>query len=210
MEFSSKVLFTTDSFSHREIFDDSSVWNALVRLNDYLMECSFKIEVKVPEGAFIKGDVAVGKGTVIEPGAYIEGPCIIGQNCEIRHGAYIRGGVLLGDGCVVGHGTEVKHSIFLDQAKAPHLNYVGDSILGMGVNMGAGSVTANVRHDKGIVRVSNELTGLKKLGLLAGDGAQVGCNAVTNPGTVLYPGAHVLPCKSIKGIHGDETIKSAL
>lgn len=209
MEFSSKVLFRADGFSHMEIFDDCFVWEALIRLNDYLMACSFEIEVEIPRGAFVKGDVAIGKGSVVEPGAYIEGPCVIGKNCEIRHGAYLRGGVLLGDGCVVGHGTEVKHSIFLDKAKAPHLNYVGDSILGFGVNMGAGSVTANVRHDEGVIRVSNEVTGLKKLGLLAGDGARVGCNAVTNPGTVLYPGACLLPCNSIKGIHGDKTVKKS-
>lgn len=180
-----------------ELFDDNPVWEALNRLYDYLTS-------KVGDS------VVLGKGSIIEPGAYVEGPCLIGDNCVIKHGARLRGGVLLGNDCVVGHCSEVKHSILLDGAKAPHFNYVGDSILGYRVNMGAGSVTANVRHDKGLVRVSGVDTGFRKLGLIAGDDAQVGCNTVTNPGTVLYPRTQVLPCQSIKGVHGTKTLESSL
>lgn len=195
MDFSRKVMFNSDSFSHMELFGDNPVWEALTKLYDYLLK---------------QGEMIVGKDTLIEEGAIIEGPCVIGDNCIIRHGARLRGGVLLGHGCVVGHCSEIKHSILLNGAKAPHFNYVGDSVLGFGVNIGAGAKTANVRHDKGLVRISGVNTGLKKLGLIAGDGVQIGCNAVTNPGTVLFPGTQVFPCQSIKGVHGNKTLESPL
>ena len=139
-------------------------------------------------GVILKGkQIRIGKGVLIEPGAYIKSPTIIGDQTEIRHGAYIRGHCLIGENCVVGHVTEVKHTIFMNGAKAGHFAYLGDSILGNQVNLGAGTKLANLRFIKGEVIISSPegpvKTGLRKLGAILGDNVQTGCNSVTNPGT---------------------------
>lgn len=147
--------------------------------------------------------ISVGEGTVVEPGALIKGPTIIGNHTEIRQGAYIRGNCLIGNGCVVGHTTEVKTSILLDGAKAGHFAYIGDSILGNDVNLGAGTKLANLK----IVDVEMRLkvegqtynTGLKKLGAILGDGVETGCNSVTSPGTLLGKASLVYPCVNVPG-----------
>jgi len=148
------------------------------------------IEIALDPRVILSGDrIAIGKGTRIAPGATIEGPVRIGENCEIRSGAYLRGGVWLGDGCVVGANVEVKRAIFLDGAKAPHLSYVGDSILGAGVNLGAGTILSNFRHDGGEISIPDGTariaTGCRKLGALLGDGVATGCNSVLNPGAIV-------------------------
>ena len=148
-------------------------------------------------------NIYLGKGTVVEPGALIKGPTIIGHNTEIRQGAYIRGNCLIGDRCIVGHATEVKTSIMLDGAKAGHFAYIGDSILGGGVNLGAGTKLANLK----IIDVEMKLriegkiykTGLRKLGAILGDRTETGCNSVTSPGTLLGKGSLVYPCVNVPG-----------
>lgn len=149
-----------------------------------------RIEIALDPRVFLSGDrIAIGKGTKIAPGATIEGPVRIGAGCEIRPGAYLRGGVWLEDGCVVGAHVEVKRAIFLERAKAPHLSYVGDSILGRDVNLGAGTILSNFRHDGGEVTIPNDggriATGRRKLGALLGDEVATGCNSVLNPGVIL-------------------------
>jgi hypothetical protein len=147
--------------------------------------------------------ISVGEGTVVEPGALIKGPTIIGNHTEVRQGAYIRGNCLIGNGCVVGHTTEVKTSIMLDGAKAGHFAYIGDSILGNDVNLGAGTKLANLK----IVDVEMRLkvegrtynTGLKKLGAILGDGVETGCNSVTSPGTLLGKASLIYPCVNVPG-----------
>jgi bifunctional N-acetylglucosamine-1-phosphate-uridyltransferase/glucosamine-1-phosphate-acetyltransferase GlmU-like protein len=135
------------------------------------------------------GPISIGRGVLVEAGAFIKGPMIVGDRSEIRQGAYLRGHCLLGAGCVVGHVTEVKHAILLDDAKAGHFAYLGDSILGNGVNLGAGTKLANLRFTGGDVLVKTPEgpinSGLHKFGAILGDRVQTGCNAVTNPGTVL-------------------------
>lgn len=179
--------------SFRELVD-TTPWEALSRIEDFCRGHN-GIHSQMPEGVFVSGQVYIGSGCIIEPGAYIQGPCIIGDGSEVRHGAYIRGNVVVGRGCVIGHASEIKNSIFFDGAKAPHFNYIGDSILGNNTNMGAGSITANVRFDQKPIRLVYEGnsfdTGRNKFGLVLGDGAQVGCNVVTNPGTVLKKGVHI-------------------
>jgi NDP-sugar pyrophosphorylase family protein len=140
----------------------------------------------------------------------IEGPCYIGADAEVRHAAYLRKGSWICDGAVVGHATEVKNSIFLPGAKAPHFNYVGDSILGFGVNLGAGTKLSNVRNDRREIMVthkdgSREHTGLRKMGALIGDGSEVGCNVVTNPGAILAPETMVAPNETVSGWRGSPT-----
>lgn len=158
----------------------------------------------VMEGATLEGEgIYIGKGSVVEPGAYIKGPCIIGDHTEIRHTAYLRGNVVVGNQCVVGHATEVKNSIFLNGAKAGHFAYVGDSILGSDVNLGAGTKLANLKIISSDITLNLEgqmiSTGLRKLGAILGSGCELGCNSVTSPGTVLAPGSLVYPAIAIKG-----------
>ncbi|MBS0628687.1 MAG: UDP-N-acetylglucosamine diphosphorylase [Verrucomicrobia bacterium] len=182
-------LFNLVSFAHKRVFDGCTYpWEALLKLIQYLESQNLgKIECPIPQGVYLINpeQISIGKGTIVEPGTLIKGPCLIGRDCEIRHGAYVRGGVLTGDGCVIGHATEVKGSILLDEAHAAHFNYVGDSILGNRVNLGAGVKLANVRLDGEDVKIGTVATGLKKLGAILGDETQLGCNAVTNPGTVM-------------------------
>ena len=148
-------------------------------------------------------NIYIGKGTVIEPGALIKGPTIIGNNTEVRQGAYIRGDCLIGDRCVVGHTTEVKTSIMLNDAKAGHFAYVGDSILGNHVNLGAGTKLANLKiiDVEMKLRIEGEVykTGLRKLGAILGDHVETGCNSVTSPGTLLGKGSLVYPCLNVPG-----------
>jgi NDP-sugar pyrophosphorylase family protein len=163
-------------------------------------------------GAIFKGSrIRIGKGVLIEPGAFIKSPTIIGDQTEVRHGAYIRGNCLIGRNCVVGHVTEVKHTIFLDGAKAGHFAYLGDSILGNGVNLGAGTKLANLRFIKGDISIaipgSTVKTGLRKLGGILGDYVQTGCNSVTNPGTLLGKKSMVIPNTTVpSGYHPDSSL----
>jgi NDP-sugar pyrophosphorylase family protein len=194
-----EALFDLRAYRHRGLFrDDEPAWKALERLQAYLKEARLgHISGRVHEGAWLIHPelISIGEGTVVEPGAMVVGPCWIGNHCQIRHGAYIRGDVVTGDKCVIGHATEVKGSIFLDGAQAAHFAYVGDSILGNSVNLGAGTKLANLRFDHGEVTVApdNQATGRRKLGALVGDGAQLGCNCVTAPGTIIGPKAWVYP-----------------
>jgi UDP-N-acetylglucosamine diphosphorylase / glucose-1-phosphate thymidylyltransferase / UDP-N-acetylgalactosamine diphosphorylase / glucosamine-1-phosphate N-acetyltransferase / galactosamine-1-phosphate N-acetyltransferase len=157
------------------------------------------------------GHIKIGKGVLIEPGALIKSPTIIGDQTEVRHGAYIRGNCLIGSNCVVGHVTEVKHSIFLDGAKAGHFAYLGDSILGNQVNLGAGTKLANLRFIKGDIAISTPEgkfeTGLRKLGAILGDNVQTGCNTVTNPGTLLGKKSMVIPNTTVpSGYHVNSSL----
>tara|TARA_B100000287_G_C20543682_1_gene745661 strand:- start:465 stop:1079 length:615 start_codon:yes stop_codon:yes gene_type:complete len=149
-------------------------------------------------GAFIHPDAKIGDFV------RIEGPCYIGANAEIRHSAYIRKGSWICEGAVVGHSSEVKNSILLPDSKAPHFNYVGDSVIGIGVNIGAGVKLSNVRNDRREVFVTLEGgkrfgSGLMKFGALIGDNSQLGCNVVTNPGTIIPPGTMISPNITVSG-----------
>lgn len=208
MSLQAKDFFQLSQFAHQQLFEGTEfVWEALKGIEEYLQRYPLgKIEVVVPEGAFLVNPelISIGKGSVIESGAYIKGPCILGERCTVRHGAYIRGDCIAGNDCVIGHTTEVKNTVFLDGAHAAHFAYLGDSILGNRVNLGAGTKCANLRLDgKPIVlHVENKRyeTGLRKFGAVIGDGAQVGCNAVTNPGTLLGPEVLCYPCLNVGGV----------
>lgn len=197
--------FDLQDFFHADLWVEGAlVWNALDQLLTYLEGQELgKIECETVGAHLIYPEkISIGEGTVIEPGAYIEGPCVIGSKCQVRHGAYLRGGVLTGNQCVIGHATEVKHSILLNGAQAPHFNYVGDSILGNVVNIGAGVICANVRLDKKdvVVEVDGKRfsTGRRKFGAVLGDGSQIGCNSVINPGVLLRKKTLVRACSSIQ------------
>jgi NDP-sugar pyrophosphorylase family protein len=175
-------------------FGDATKGKLLVLRNGELLEGATVIMA----GAVIQGSqLQLGKSVLIEPGAMIKSPAIIGDNTEIRQGAYLRGFCLVGKRCVVGHVTEVKHTIFLDDAKAGHFAYLGDSILGNEVNLGAGTKLANLRFTSGDVQIRNDgktvSTGLRKLGAILGDQVQTGCNSVTNPGTLMGKKSILMP-----------------
>lgn len=151
----------------------------------------------------IAPDVWVAKTASIARTAELIGPCIIGENTEIRPGAYLRGKILVGEGAVIGNSTELKNVILFDGVQVPHYNYVGDAILGYKAHMGAGSITSNVKADRRLVIVhaegENQPTRLKKFGALLGDYAEIGCNAVLNPGTIIGRNATVYPLTSVRG-----------
>lgn len=160
----------------------------------------------------IKGKVYLGEGSVIRSGSYIEGPVYIGENCIIGPNAYLRAYATIGDGCRVGSAVEIKNSIIMDNTKVPHLSYVGDSIIGRGCNLGAGTKVGNLRLDYGEVkmRIKGELTGTgrKKFGCVIGDNVKTGLNVMINagrkigndsmigPGVIVYhdvaPGSFIL------------------
>jgi len=157
-------------------------------------------------GAYLYNDrILIGSNTIIEPGALVKGPVVIGSNCEIRQGAYVRGDCIVGNGCVVGHTTEIKASIMLDGAKAGHFAYIGDSILGNEVNLGAGTKLANLKMIEGTVSIKSGAawvdTGRRKIGAILGDRTETGCNSVTSPGTLMGPRSIVYPGVAVPAAH---------
>ena len=195
----SSAFFDLSNFEHKSLFQ-GDVWTAITRLKTYFQKPG-KIEIDIPEGVYLgnREFISIGKGTVIEPGVYILGPCIIGKNCTLRHGAYLRENVILGNNCSVGHCAEIKNSILLDGAAATHFVYVGDSILGNRVNLGAGVKCANLRLDRKEVKVKGLATGLKKMGAIIGDESQIGCNCVINPGALLKMKTICRPLENVNG-----------
>lgn len=157
-----------------------------------------------PDGYTVyKDGVLIGKNVTIDEGATVLPPTVICDGAIIRQGAYIRGIAFIGEGAVVGHSTEVKGSILMNEAQAPHFNYVGDSILGNRAHIGAGVILSNLKADKSTVIIRGETslsTGMRKLGAILGDGAEVGCNAVLNPGSVIGKGSTVYPLVSWRGV----------
>ncbi len=151
----------------------------------------------VEKNATLKGAMSIGNGTVVKSGAYIEGPVIIGENCTIGPNCFIRPYSAIGNQCKVGNGCEVKNSILFDNVSVGHLSYVGDSVLGEGVNLGAGTITANLRHDNGNVfsLVKNEFvdSGKRKLGAILGDSVHTGIHTSIYPGRKMWPGTSTHP-----------------
>ena len=161
-------------------------------------------------GFFTRGEGIVGEASAsVEAGAYLIGPCYVGPRAVVRSGAYVREFSWICADAVVGHATEVKHSILLPGAKAPHFNYVGDSLLGKDANLGAGTKLSNLRNDGGEVhvRLNGERlpSGLRKFGAVLGEGVTTGCNSVTNPGVVLGCNSTVWPNATVTGIHGPDS-----
>ncbi|WP_457753412.1 bifunctional sugar-1-phosphate nucleotidylyltransferase/acetyltransferase, partial [Thermococcus sp.] len=160
----------------------------LLNLNEYILKNHLKHEIRgiVEEGATIIPPVEIGEGTVVKSGAYIVGPVKIGKNCKIGPNCFIRPYTSIGNHCHIGNAVEIKNSIIMDHSNAPHLNYVGDSIIGENTNLGAGTITANLRHDNKTIKVEVkgkfEDSGRKKLGAIIGHNVKVGINATIYPG----------------------------
>ena len=176
-------------------------WEALPRIKETVLAIGAALdETQYDHPA---EDVWIAKSASVAPTATIMGPCVIGPDTEVRPGAFLRGSILVGEGCVVGNSTELKNCILFDEVQVPHYNYVGDSILGHLAHMGAGAITSNVKGDKKKVVVHGEAhyeTGLKKFGAMLGDRAEIGCNSVLNPGTVVGRDSQVYPLSSVRGV----------
>lgn len=183
-------------------------WEALSGIKDYIISLGKTLPKDIYEE---KGEnIWIAKNAIVAPTAFIGSPCIIGENSELRHSAYIRGSALIGNNCVVGNSTEMKNSIIFDSVQIPHFNYIGDSILGYKSHLGAGAITSNVKSDKTPVTIKNGNnkinTGLKKFGAMVGDYAEVGCNSVLCPGTVIGKHSTVYPLSRVRGYIKENSI----
>lgn len=177
-------------------------WSLLEANEKLLANLESDIKGIVEPYATIKGAVKIGKGTQVKNGAYIEGPVIIGENCTIGPNCFIRGATTISNDCKVGNGVEVKNSIFMNGCRVDHLSYVGDSVFGEKVHLGAGTLIANLRHDKSNVfsQVKSQLvdSGMTKLGAILGDNAQTGVNTSIYPGRKMWPDRWTHPSEIVR------------
>lgn len=196
----------SNTFPFRSRFScESSPWDWVPLIKEVLKDFDFgeTEHPLIPSGVHISGDVFLHPTVKLPPYCTIEGPAWIGPDTEIRPGAYIRGNVIVGAGCVLGNACEYKNCMLLDEVQTPHYNYVGDSILGNKAHLGAGVICANLRLDQKPIAVMTpdgiRETGLRKLGAILGDGAEAGCNAALQPGTILGKKAVVGPVIAFSG-----------
>lgn len=190
-------------------------WEWLKTLPSALKGKRFSVDSMrvVPVGVQITGEVFLHPSVKLPAYATIIGPTWIGPNTEIRPGAFIRGNVIVGAGCVLGNACEFKNALLMDRVQVPHFSYVGDSILGSGAHLGAGAILSNLRLDQQPVSVRlpdrTVATGLRKFGAILGENAEVGCNAVLQPGTLLGKRALVMPTVAFGGVLPAATIARA-
>jgi NDP-sugar pyrophosphorylase family protein len=193
--FDCNVPYLKDFFNSHEY-----PWQMLPKIKDLILSL---IEKGLPDFTELKPGVLVGKNVKIADYVTIEAPAIIGHGTGIRPGAYIRGSVITGSDCVLGNSSEFKNCILLDRVQAPHYNYVGDSILGNHAHMGAGSICSNLKADGKPVVIHGDTdieTGLRKIGGILADEADIGCGCVLNPGTVIGKNTSVYPLVALRGV----------
>lgn len=191
----------------KELFDSFEYpWEMLPHIKGYILKL---IDTGLDGFTELSDGVWVGRDVKIYPTATIEAPVIIGHECVVRPGAFLRGNVITGEGCVIGNSSELKNCILLDKAQVPHYNYVGDSILGNKSHMGAGSVCSNLKSDGKAVVIHGEReyeTGLRKIGAILADDADIGCGCILNPGTVIGKNTSVYPQTATRGVYPDGVI----
>lgn len=194
-----------------ELFDGAEYpWQILPEIKGYI---NALIEKGIPGYKKIADGVLVGQGVKIYPIATIEAPAIIGEGTEVRPGAFIRGAVITGANCVIGNSSELKNCVLLDHVQVPHYNYVGDSVLGNFAHMGAGSICSNLKSDGKNVVVHGDKdyeTGLRKIGGILADHADIGCGCVLNPGTIVGKNTSVYPLTSLRGVFPADSIVKAV
>lgn len=184
-------------------------WEILPRIKDYILSL---IKEGLQGYTLLADNVLVGENVRIYDTATIEAPAIIGSGSEVRPGAFIRGSVIVGEGCVVGNSSELKNCILLNKVQIPHYNYIGDSILGNRAHTGAGTICSNLKSDGKPVIIHGDTdyeTGLRKIGGILADGADVGCGSVINPGTIIGKNTTVYPLTSLRGVYPSECIVKA-
>ena len=189
-------------FPFPEIFDVKNVWEILKKKDEVLSKFK-KSEIKGTMGKNVhfEGIVIIEQGSRILHNSIIEGPVYIGKNCTIGPSAHIRGGTIIGDNCKVGK-AEIKGSVVMNNVRADHFGYIGDSILGDNSHLGAGAVTANFRFDNKNV----EKTELRKFGVVLGDNSQIGVNATTLPGTFIGPNSWIYPASIVRDFIPENSI----
>jgi NDP-sugar pyrophosphorylase family protein len=190
---------------------DTAPWEWLKQIGAALAARRLDPSLKLlPPGGQVEGWIYLHPSVKVPPTATLIGPAWIGANTEIRPGAFVRGNVIVGEGCVLGNSCEFKNCLLMDNVHVPHFSYVGDSILGNGAHLGAGAILSNFRLDQQpiVLRLPDRTveTGLRKFGAILGDGAEVGCNAVLQPGTLLGPRALVMPATAFGGWLPPKTI----
>lgn len=190
----------------QELTQSHYAWEILANLDAFVKTIKDDRQGKVHKTAVLEGNIFIHETAEVGPHAFIEGPAYIGENAKVKHGAYLRGGVVLANGAEVGAKTEVKRALFLNKAKAAHLNYVGDSILGTKVNLGAGVKLANFKTFGTNITIEGHETGLRKIGALIGDNSSIGCNAVTTPGTIIGQNVIAYNCAVMRGVILSNTI----
>lgn len=180
-------------------------WGWVTKIKDALANFSFEeSSIEIPPHLSIRGKVYIHPTVKLPAFGSIEGPCYIGKDTELRPGVYIRGNVIVGESCVLGNSCEFKNSLILDRAQIPHFSYVGDSVIGNKSHLGAGVICSNLRLDQKNIKVFNLErksydTQMRKLGAIVGDGVEVGCNAVLNPGSLLLANSLVYPNTTFSG-----------
>ena len=208
-----KELYSLENSIAAPLFEGLSYpFEALPKIGEFIKNLGPTLDREIYD--CIDENIWIAKSAKIAPSASITGPCIIGENTEVRHCAFIRGNALVGNDCVVGNSTELKNVVLIGKVQVPHYNYVGDSVLGYGSHMGAGSITSNVKSDKTLVvlKQNGEIyeTGLKKFGAMVGDFVEIGCGSVLNPGTVVGKNTNIYPLSSVRGIiAANSTYKNA-
>ncbi|MEO0413472.1 MAG: UDP-N-acetylglucosamine diphosphorylase [Verrucomicrobiota bacterium] len=214
--FAPEALLDFDQTEHAAIFDGCEhVWEVLPKIKTYLADQLANIgelqQGDVHERAVVGDQVYVAPGATIEANAVIKGPAWIGAGTTVRSGAYIRENVIIGEGCTIGNSSEFKNCLLFNGCEVPHFNYVGDSVLGYKAHLGAGVICSNVRLDRQNVKIrdgeGNKIeTGLRKFGAMVGDLAEVGCNSVLSPGTVIGRESIIYPCTNFVGVLGEKKI----
>jgi UDP-N-acetylglucosamine diphosphorylase / glucose-1-phosphate thymidylyltransferase / UDP-N-acetylgalactosamine diphosphorylase / glucosamine-1-phosphate N-acetyltransferase / galactosamine-1-phosphate N-acetyltransferase len=176
----------------------------LLRVNEIVLDglTADRILGEVADGVRWEGRLHLGAGSRLLPGVHIEGNAIVGRDCKIGPNCYLRGATTIGDRCRIGHAVEIKNSIIGHGTSIGHLSYCGDSILGEGVNFGAGTITANLRHDGAPQRCMIDGTpidtGRKKFGAVVGDGVHTGIHTGIYPGRTLGPNATTRPGELVR------------
>lgn len=184
-------------------------WQMLPDIKKLIAEL---LEKGIPGYTLLKEGVLVGENISISPTATIIPPAIIGSGTEIRPGCFIRGNLICGEKCVLGNSSEFKNAILLYHVQAPHYNYVGDSILGNYAHMGAGSICSNLKSDGKNIVIHGDTeieSGLRKIGAILGDYADIGCQSVLNPGTIIGQHTQVYPLSMVRGVVPENSIYKA-
>lgn len=201
-ELKNQALFDRNETIAAQLFEETEYpWEILPKIGEFILA----VGPTLPEEEYEDwgNNIWVAKSAKLAPTTFLNGPVIVGKQAELRHCCFIRGNAIIGEGAVVGNSTELKNVILFNRVQVPHYNYVGDSILGCRAHMGAGSITSNVKSDKTLVTIRTEEgrieTGLKKMGAVLGDGVEVGCNSVLNPGTVVGKNTNIYPLSSVRG-----------
>jgi UDP-N-acetylglucosamine diphosphorylase / glucose-1-phosphate thymidylyltransferase / UDP-N-acetylgalactosamine diphosphorylase / glucosamine-1-phosphate N-acetyltransferase / galactosamine-1-phosphate N-acetyltransferase len=203
-EFELTDAVSTYAKNHPIIVEEASLWIpvsypwSLLDASEAVLDTiSGDVNATVEKGVTIRGNVIVGKNTLLRSGTYIEGPAIIGEGCDIGPNCYIRPYTAIGNGCRVGNAVEVKASILMDNVSAGHLSYIGDSIIGPNSNLGGGFLVANLRHDNGevksMVKGTLLITGRRKFGAIVGENVKTGVRTTIYPGRKIWPGKTTLP-----------------